>query len=98
MFDKMKQLMEMKKQADRIKKELDRVCVDVNDVPGIHIEITGSQAFRSIEIREDLLTAENKARLEADLLRSLNAAVKKSQAAAAQKMAAAMPNIPGMNF
>ena len=98
MFDKMKQLMDMKKQADRIKKDLDALVVDVNEVNGIDIQVTGSQVFRSISISEELLKPENKDRFERDLMRSLNAAVKKSQSVAAQKMAASMPNIPGMNF
>ncbi|MEW5894226.1 MAG: YbaB/EbfC family nucleoid-associated protein [Candidatus Omnitrophota bacterium] len=98
MLDKMKQLMEMKKQADRIKKELDNVIVDVKEVEGISLQITGSQTFRSIEISQDMLVPENKARLEKDLLRSLNSAIKKSQKTAAEKMAASMPKIPGFNF
>lgn len=98
MFDQMKQMMEMKKQADRIKKELDAITVDINEVKGIDIQVTGSQSFRSISIDEQLLVPENKARFEKDLLRSLNAAIKKSQSTAAQKMAASMPKIPGMNF
>ena len=98
MFDKMKQLMEMKKQADRIKKELENIVVEVKEVEGISIQITGSQSFRSIEINQDLLKPENKGRFEKELLRSLNAAVKKSQKEAAEKMAASMPNIPGLNF
>lgn len=98
MLDKMKKLMEMKRQADQIKRDLDGIVVDVADVPGIKIQITGSQAFRMIDIGGELLKPENKGRLERDLLRSMNAAVKKSQTVAAQKMAAVMPNIPGMNF
>jgi DNA-binding YbaB/EbfC family protein len=98
MFDKMKQMMEMKKQADRIKKELDGILVDVQEVPGIKIRITGSQVFRSVEIQQELMKSERKDHLERDLLRSLNAAIKKSQTTAAQKMASVMPNIPGMNF
>lgn len=98
MFDQMKQMMEMKKQADRIKKELDALIVDVNEVKGIDIQLTGSQSFRLITIDEQFLKPENKARLEKDLLRSLNAAIKKSQSTAAQKMAVSMPKIPGMNF
>jgi len=91
MLDKMKQLMEMKRQADVIKRELDAVTVDVQDVRGIRITINGSQNFRSIEIDETLLNAANKARLQADLLRSLNAAIGKSQGVAAQKMKSILP-------
>ncbi|MFP4473057.1 MAG: YbaB/EbfC family nucleoid-associated protein [Candidatus Omnitrophota bacterium] len=98
MFDKMKELMEMKKQADRIKKELDHIVIDVEEVSGIAIKINGSQNFREITVSEEMLTPENKSRLEKDLLRSLNAAVKQSQKKAAQQMSSAMPKIPGMNF
>lgn len=93
MFDKMKQMMEMKKQADRIKKELDAVSVDVSDIRGIKIVISGAQEFRSIEIDEGLLGIDNKKRFEADLLKSLNTAIKKAQQVAAQKMMAAMPGM-----
>ena len=95
MLDKMKQLMEMKRQADVIKRELDAVTVDVQDVRGIRITINGSQNFRSIEIDETLLSAANKARLQAELLRSLNAAIAKSQGVAAQKMKSVLPGFPG---
>jgi len=97
MFDKMKQLMEMKKQADIIKRELDNITTEVNDVPGIRIVISGSQKFQSIEVDESLLDPRNKARFQGDLLRGVNAAVKKSQNEAAKKMASAMPGgLPGM--
>ena len=90
MFDKMKQLMDMKKQADKIKGELDRVTVDVNEVQGIKIVMTGAQDFRSIEIDQNLLSSTNKNQLEKDLLKSVNAAVKKAQDVAAQRMTSMM--------
>lgn len=95
MLDKMKQLVEMKRQADQIKRELDACVVNVQEVRGIQIAISGSQNFRSIEIDESLLNAGNRARLQADLLRSLNAAIGKSQGVAAQKMKAVLPGLPG---
>ncbi len=91
MFDKMKDLMEMKKQADRIKKELDSSTVEVNEVNGVKIVISGAQNFRSLQIDEALVNAGDKGKLEADLLRSVNAAIKQSQNLAAQKMKAVMP-------
>ncbi|VAX37622.1 hypothetical protein MNBD_UNCLBAC01-1640 [hydrothermal vent metagenome] len=93
MFGKMKELMEMKKQADKIKKELDVIFVEVEEVRGIKITINGSQKFKVIDIDEELLSSGNKIRLEKDLLRSINAAVKKSQNTAAQKMQAVMPGM-----
>ena len=95
MFDKIKQLMEFKKQADQIKRELDAITTEVNEVPGVKIVITGAQSFRSIEIDGQLLNPDNKRRLENDILRSANAAVKKSQQLAAQKMKDVMPGLPG---
>jgi len=83
--------MEMKKQADQIKRELDQITVEVNEVKGIKMAVSGSQNFRFVEIDQELLTPDNKGKLEADILKSVNAAIKKSQNAAAQKMAAFMP-------
>ncbi|MBU0469743.1 MAG: YbaB/EbfC family nucleoid-associated protein [Candidatus Omnitrophica bacterium] len=96
MFDQVKQLMEMKKKADQIKRELDSSSIEVNEVNGIKMTITGAQDFKSIEIDEGLLNAGNRKRFENDLLRSVNAAIKKSQNLAATKMKAVMPNLPGM--
>lgn len=93
MFDKMKQLMEMKKQADRIKRELDAVEVEVEEVKGIRITVNGSQNFKSVEIEENLLSAANKGRLQADLVRGLNAAIRKSQGVAAEKMKSVLPGL-----
>ncbi|MCD4779141.1 MAG: YbaB/EbfC family nucleoid-associated protein [Candidatus Omnitrophica bacterium] len=97
MFDKMKQLMDMKKQADRLKKELDGITTEVSEVRGITIVINGSQNFKSIEVDESLLQAGNKKGFEADMLRSMNAAIKKSQELAAKKMRESMPaGFPGL--
>ena len=97
MMDKIKQLMEMKKQAEQLKRELDAATIDVNDVRGIKITVNGAQRFQSIEIDTTLLGAENKKRLEADLLPGINNAVGKSQALAAGKMKDLTGlNIPGL--
>lgn len=93
MFNKMKDLMEMKKQADQIKRDLDATLVEVEEVRGIKISITGSQTYKSITIDEQHLGADNRSRLERDLLRSVNAAMKKAQQEAAKKMSALMPGM-----
>lgn len=95
MFDKMKQLMEMKKQADRIKRELDAEVIDVEN-SGINIKINGSQNFQSIELDEGALSAENKLKLEADLLSAVNQAINQSQQVAAEKMKSQLPGLGGM--
>lgn len=96
MFGKMKELMEMKKQADRIKKELDAAIVEVEEVKGIRIKINGSQIIKDIHIEEDVLT-KGRERIQSDVMRSVNAAIKKSQGLAAEKMRSMMPaGFPGM--
>ena len=96
MFNKMKDLVEMKKQADRIKKELDSSIVEVNTVNGVKVVVNGAQNFQSIEIDETLVNRDNKKQLEENILRSINDAIKKSQSLAAQKMRSIMPGLPGM--
>lgn len=89
--------MEMKRQADQIKKELDALVIEYTDVRNIKVVINGSQDVKSIEIEDALVNPANKKRLETDLTRSLNAAIKKSQTAAAQKMKNLMPGgFPGL--
>ena len=96
MLDKVKQMMEMKKQMDQLKRDLEAITVECNDVRGIKIMINGASNIQSIELEEGLLKPENKKRLESDLLRSFNTAVLKSQKAAAQKMKNQMPQgFPG---
>ena len=95
MLDKMRQLMEVKRQAEELKKELDRTTVEINEGNGIKVVVSGSQNFRTIKIDDNLLG--DKHRLEASLLRSLNSAVAKSQALAAEKMKAMTGlNLPGL--
>ena len=94
MFDKVKQMMDLKKQADKLKKELEAVSIEVSDVRGIKVVVNGAQIFQSVDIDEGLLSPNNKNRVQMDLLRSINTAVKKSQQAAANKMR----NTPGLNI
>ncbi len=94
MFDQVKKMMELKKQADKLKKELEATIIEVNEVRGIKATVNGAQIFQSIEIEEGLLTPANKNRVQMDLLRTVNNAVKKSQQSAAVKM----KNMPGFNF
>jgi DNA-binding protein YbaB len=94
MLDKVKQLMDLKRQADQLKKELEAIKLEVAEVRGIKIVVNGAQSFQSIEIDESLLTPANKNRIQMELLRSVNSAVKKSQQQAANKM----KNMPGFNL
>ena len=94
MLDKVKKMMELKRQADQLKKELETIKIEVADVRGIKIVVNGAQSFQSIEIDDSLLSPANKNRVQMDLLRSVNTAIKKSQQQAANKM----KNMPGFNI
>ena len=78
--------MDMKRQAEQIKRELEASNIDINEVEGIRIRINGAQDFRSIDIDQRLICENNKTALENGLLKSVNAAIKKSQELGAQKM------------
>ncbi len=94
MLDKVKQLMELKKQADALKKELEATTIEINEARGIKAVINGAQIFQSIEIDESLLAPNQKNRLQMDLLKTINNGIKKSQQSAATKMR----NMPGLNI
>jgi len=94
MLDQAKKLWEMKKQADILKKELEATIIEVQETRGIKVVINGAQIFQSVDIEEGLLNAGNKNRIQMDLLRSINTAVKRSQQSAANKM----KNMPGFNL
>jgi len=96
MLGKMKELMDLKKKADQIKKELDAETIEVNEVSGIRIVINGTQSFKYLEVDDELLKPENKGKLEKSLLKAINSGITKSQQAAAKKMSAVMPGLPGM--
>ena len=94
MFNKVKEMMELRKKADQLKKELEATKIEVNEARGIKLVINGAQIIQSIEIDEGLLAPGNKNRIQMYLLKSFNNGVKKSQQAAANKMR----NIPGLNL
>ncbi|MGD9641694.1 MAG: YbaB/EbfC family nucleoid-associated protein [Elusimicrobiales bacterium] len=93
MLDKMKQLWEMKRKMDEIKKELDGLELASEDSL-VKVTITGSQEVKKVEIKADLAGAD-KAKLEASLTETVNRAVRESQKAAAGKMSA-LGGIPGL--
>ncbi|HAN04724.1 MAG TPA: nucleoid-associated protein, YbaB/EbfC family [Elusimicrobia bacterium] len=93
MLDKMKQLWEMKRKMDEIKKELDGLELASEDSL-VKVTITGSQEVKKVEIKGELAAAD-KAKLESSLTETVNRAVRESQKAAAQKMSA-LGGIPGL--
>ena len=84
MFDKMKELFEMKKKMDEIKKELDGLTLESEDNL-VKVTITASQEIKAVSIKGEL-SATDKTKLEASLVETVNRAVRQSQKTAAQKI------------
>ena len=94
MFDQMKKLMELKKQADMLKKELEKLVIDYNEVRGIKIKLNGAQIFQTIELEDSWLDPAQKARFQTELIKAVNMAIRKSQ----KEAAAQMQRMPGLNI
>ncbi len=95
MLDKMKQLWELKKKMDEVKKELDALEMASEDSL-VKVTVSGSQEVRKVEIKADL-AALDKAKLEASLAETMSRAVRESQKAAAQKMSS-LGGLPGLGM
>ncbi len=97
MFDQVKKLMELKQQADKLKKELEKVNIEYNEVRGIKVRLNGAQMFQSVEIEDSWLNPQQKSRFQTELIRAVNMAIKKSQKEAAVHMQKSGGlNIPGL--
>src|ERR1022692_2891975 len=94
MLDQVKKMLEMRKQAEKLKKEMEATLIEVQETRGIKVVVNGAMIFQSIDIEEGLLNAGNKNRIQMDLLKNVNTAVKRSPQAAANKM----KNMPGFNL
>ncbi|MBF0121900.1 MAG: YbaB/EbfC family nucleoid-associated protein [Candidatus Omnitrophica bacterium] len=97
MFDQMKKLMDLKKQADNLKRELEKVTIEYNEVRGFKIKLNGAQMFQSIEVEDSWLDPKQKSRFQVEIVRAVNMAIKKSQKeAAVQMQKIGGLNIPGL--
>ena len=77
MFDKIKQLYELKKQADVLKKELESEVLDIES-GDYKVRINGNQKIISLEVPADFDTKK--------LQEVLNKAIQEAQKAAAKRM------------
>jgi hypothetical protein len=94
MFDKMKQLMEMQRKMQEMKRQLDNTIFDIQGPDGmVKITMNGSQEVQAVSISAAIPDKE-KANLEKALKEAYNKAIKRSQDIAAEKM----KNITGLNL
>lgn len=97
MFDKMKQLMDMQRKMQEVKRQLDEASFDVASPDGlIKITMNGAQEVKGISIQADLKTTD-KAVLEKSAKDAYNKAIKRSHDLAAEKMRSLTGlNLPGL--
>lgn len=85
MFNKIKQIQELKSQANQIKKALAEETVEGSGGwDKVKIVMDGNQEVKSVSISDDLLG--EKAELETAVAEATNDAIKKAQRVMAQKM------------
>jgi DNA-binding YbaB/EbfC family protein len=97
MFDKMKQLMEMQKKMQEVKRELENTNFEVSSSDGLFkVTMNGAQAVKGVSIQGDL-TSIDKSSLEKSAQDAYNRAIKRSHDLAAEKMKSVTGfNIPGL--
>jgi len=94
MFDKMKQLMEMQRKMQEIKRELDNTDFEIASSDGlVKITMNGSQEVKEISIQGNIPETE-KTNLEKAIKDAYNRAIKRSHDIAAEKM----KDITGLNL
>ncbi|XOU94531.1 MAG: YbaB/EbfC family nucleoid-associated protein [Candidatus Kerfeldbacteria bacterium] len=98
MFNKIKDLKNLRDQANQMKTMLAEETVNAEAIHGkVNIVMDGNQEVLSVEIDPELLTPDKKEELEKGIKDATNDAVKKAQRVMAQKMQSMGGlNIPGM--
>ena len=95
MFEKAKNLYGLQKEARSVKKELQNIHIEA-DVDGIIVTINGEQEVISVSIPEG--AENNPKKLQENMVKAFNKAIKKSQQIAAEKMKGVMGGLgfPGV--
>jgi len=83
MFDKMKDMWELKKKADELKKQLESIKFTSEDSIS-KVEVNASLEILSVQIKDELSKLD-KSKLEKSILNNLNSALKNAQIEAAKK-------------
>lgn len=86
MFDKVKQMWNMRKQAGKLKKELQKLEVTEEQLDGqIKVTVNGEQSLEEIEIDDELLDPDQKKKLLKHLKMAISSAMSNAQNKANEK-------------
>lgn len=94
MFDQMKDLYKLQKQAKDVKKKLANIHIEAEE-NGVKITFTGEQEVVSVEIADEAM--QDKAKLQTTMLNCIKKGLKKAQEIAAVNMKDIMAEM-GMNM
>ncbi len=95
MFDQVRDVYKLQKQAKQIKKELSNIHVEA-ETDGVFVTVNGEMEVISVKIPDEMKTLENSEKLEAALVSAANKAIKKAQEIAAEKMKGVMGEMQGL--
>jgi DNA-binding YbaB/EbfC family protein len=94
MFNKLKQVQELKSKANEIKKALSGESAEGSGARGrVKVTMDGNQVVTKVDISDDIIS--NKSGLESGMAEATNDAIKKIQKVMAQKMSQ-MGGFPGL--
>jgi len=98
MFDKLKQLKQMRDQAQQVRQMLAQETIEAEAAHGkLKIIMDGNMETKSVEVNPELMQTDKKEELEKAIQEANNEAIKKTQRVMAQKMQQIGGlNIPGM--
>lgn len=97
MFSKLKQFKDLRDQAKQIKDALDEETTEgTADWGKVKITLNGNQEVLGVEIDPELLSEDNKEKLEAGIKEAVNDGIKKIQKIMAEKMKSSGFSLPGM--
>jgi DNA-binding protein YbaB len=95
MLDKLKDMAAMRKQAGEMKKVMEQEKVTVETYHGkIKIVMNGSQDVEELSIDPEVLSSENKDKIENELIEGLKKATKEIQQTMARKAMSGEINLP----
>jgi len=98
MFEKIKQLRNLRDQAKRMQDELAQITVNAEGLGGkISVVMDGNQKIMALDISPELLETSKKEVLEKAIAETINQTVKKAQIEAAKKMQS-LGGLAGLNM
>lgn len=98
MFEKIKQLKNLRDQAKQMKETLGEEVVNASAASGkVNLIMNGNQEVLAVEIDPSMLVPEKKEELENAIKEAVNDGIQKVQKIMMQKMQASGFNIPGLS-